>query len=152
MKVMGINDFERDAAVQWLGENLGYNFGIEIDLRNRRKEAEALGKAAQRLTPLPEKIIHVSTPTHAEPPLALRAPVEATYVNNDVADDGITIQTSLGSRRSAATLSVCWPPASPLCRLSWTLTRSPKRWAPEEVPSSRRLWTSLKPSAATCRD
>jgi hypothetical protein len=92
MKVMKIGDNERDAAVQWLGANLGYDFGVQIDLRNRKREANDLAKAAERITPLPERIIHVSTPTHAERPLPFRAPIEAEYHKDEVADDGITIK------------------------------------------------------------
>ncbi|WP_028165450.1 bifunctional DNA primase/polymerase [Bradyrhizobium elkanii] len=48
MKAMELGEAQRDAAVQWLGEQLGYNFGVEIDLRSRRKEATQMAEAAAR--------------------------------------------------------------------------------------------------------
>ncbi|MCK1273806.1 bifunctional DNA primase/polymerase [Bradyrhizobium sp. 61] len=48
MKSMELGEAQRDAAVQWLGEQLGYNFGVEIDLRSRRKEAAQMAEAAER--------------------------------------------------------------------------------------------------------
>jgi len=92
MKVMGINDSERDAAVQWLGENLGYNFGIEIDLRNRKKEAAALTKATERLASPPEQRGDDVGSTHGGAALTFPEPVQAVTEKDEVAEDGVSIK------------------------------------------------------------
>ncbi len=134
MKVMGINDTERDAAVQWLGENLGYNFGIEIDLRNRKKEAEALTKASERLTPLPEKIVVASTPTHGEPPQAFRAPIEAECQRDEVDEDGVSIKQPVWEPGKRGNLTGILAPApKPSAEMTSAAVAEPASALPEDV-------------------
>ncbi|WP_234713355.1 bifunctional DNA primase/polymerase [Rhodopseudomonas palustris] len=59
MKALEIPEAELDAAVQWLGENLGYDFGVEIDLWSNRRERPAVVETKV------EQVVRESTPAAA---------------------------------------------------------------------------------------
>jgi hypothetical protein len=77
MKALEISDAERDAAVQWLGEHLGYNFSVSIPLVNGPKTQARLAGQVE--------------PTRSTAPAAVKESLTAT---SDVATNRVEIEAT----------------------------------------------------------